>query len=128
MYHEYVTYGAVPSGRKNPNRPIISSEEENTTVATYNNSLTNSTQNVSQSQYQVAPEHIQRITKKLDKLKTADDKEAAEQTLRSIDYELRTCWTELGLMEENVDDITDYPLPSIKRMRHVPISLSARKY
>ncbi|KAG5752860.1 hypothetical protein H9Q69_008774 [Fusarium xylarioides] len=66
---------------------------------TYNNALTDPAHDVSASQYQVAPEHIQQITKKLDKLKTADDKEAAEQTLRSIDYELRTCWTELGLVD-----------------------------
>ncbi|KAM0081944.1 hypothetical protein ACKRZS_005861 [Fusarium odoratissimum] len=91
--------------------------EEDTTVITEtgNNTLIDSAQNVSPSQYQVAPEHIQQITKKLDKLKTADDKEATEQTLRSIDYELRTCWTELGLVEEDVDDPIDYPMPSIKR-------------
>ncbi|KAJ9415872.1 hypothetical protein QL093DRAFT_2104344 [Fusarium oxysporum] len=91
--------------------------EEDTTVITEtgNNTLIDSAQNVSPLQYQVAPEHIQQITKKLDKLKTADDKEATEQTLRSIDYELRTCWTELGLVEEDVDDPIDYPMPSIKR-------------
>ncbi|PCD26235.1 hypothetical protein AU210_012667 [Fusarium oxysporum f. sp. radicis-cucumerinum] len=105
------------SGRNNPNRSLILCEEEDTTVITEtgNNTLIDSAQNVSPSQYQVAPEHIQQITKKLDKLKTADDKEATEQTLRSIDYELRTCWTELGLVEEDVDDPIDYPMPSIKR-------------
>ncbi|KAF5639017.1 hypothetical protein F25303_7506 [Fusarium sp. NRRL 25303] len=76
------------------------------------------------SQYQVAPEHIQQITVKLDKLKAADDKEATEQTLRSIDYELRTCWTELGLVEEGTDDLVDYPMPSIKRMDSFAFSLS----
>ncbi|EWZ29819.1 hypothetical protein FOZG_16681 [Fusarium oxysporum Fo47] len=105
------------SGRNNPNRSLILCEEEDTTVITEtgNNTLIDSAQNASPLQYQVAPEHIQQITKKLDKLKTADDKEATEQTLRSIDYELRTCWTELGLVEEDVDDPIDYPMPSIKR-------------
>ncbi|KAG7424930.1 hypothetical protein Forpi1262_v014137 [Fusarium oxysporum f. sp. raphani] len=105
------------SGRNNPNRSLILCEEEDTTVITEtgNNTLIDSAQNVSPSQYQVAPEHIQQITKKLNKLKTADDKEATEQTLRSIDYELRTCWTELGLVEEDVDDPIDYPMPGIKR-------------
>ncbi|ENH73440.1 hypothetical protein FOC1_g10008928 [Fusarium oxysporum f. sp. cubense race 1] len=104
-------------GRNNPNRSLILCEEEDTTVITEtgNNTLIDSAQNVSPSQYQVAPEHIQQITKKLNKLKTADDKEATEQTLRSIDYELRTCWTELGLVEEDVDDPIDYPMPGIKR-------------
>ncbi|KAF5720988.1 hypothetical protein FMUND_3891 [Fusarium mundagurra] len=105
------------SGRNNPNRPLMSSEEEDTTVATetYNNASTDPANNVSPSQYQVAPQHIQQITEKLDELQTADDKEAAEQTLRSIDYELRTCWTELGLVEEDADDVVDYPMPGIKR-------------
>ncbi|KAI1014454.1 hypothetical protein LB504_012218 [Fusarium proliferatum] len=101
-------------GRNNPNRSLLSSGREDTTVVTetYNNALTHP---ALPSQYQVAPEHIQKITVKLDKLKTADDKEATEQTLRSIDYELRTCWTELGLVEEGTDDLVDYPMPSIKR-------------
>ncbi|KAH7469877.1 hypothetical protein FOMA001_g14867 [Fusarium oxysporum f. sp. matthiolae] len=93
----------------------ILEEDTNVITETGNNTLIDSAQNVSPSQYQVAPEHIQQITKKLDKLKTADDKEATEQTLRSIDYELRTCWTELGLVEEDVDDPIDYPMPGIKR-------------
>ncbi|KAF5988998.1 hypothetical protein FBULB1_1153 [Fusarium bulbicola] len=103
--------------KNNPNRPVILCEEEDATIVpgTYNNTRTDRAQNVSSSQYQVAPEHIQEITKKLEKLKTADDKEATEQTLRSIDYELRTCWTELGLVEEDVEDVVDYPMPSIKR-------------
>ncbi|KAF4436101.1 hypothetical protein FACUT_6673 [Fusarium acutatum] len=115
--YEHVTYEAASSGRNNPNRPVILSEEEDTTVVTetYNNTLKDPAQNASPSQYQVAPEHIQQITKKLDKLKTADDKEATEQTLRSIDYELRTCWSELGLVEEDADELIDYPMPSIKR-------------
>ncbi|KAF4475861.1 hypothetical protein FAGAP_12544 [Fusarium agapanthi] len=117
LRHEHVTYEAASSGRNNPNRPIILSEEEDATLVpgTYSNALIEPAQNLSPSQYQVAPEHIQEITKKLEKLKTADDKEATEQTLRSIDYELRTCWTELGLVEEDADDVVDYPMPSIKR-------------
>ncbi|KAF5656057.1 hypothetical protein FCIRC_13802 [Fusarium circinatum] len=107
-------------------KPVILSEEEDATLVpgTYSNALISPAQILSPPQYQVAPEHIQEITKKLEKLKTADDKEATEQTLRSIDYELRTCWAELGLVEEDADDVVDYPMPSIKRMADFAFSLS----
>ncbi|KAF9766686.1 hypothetical protein IL306_000873 [Fusarium sp. DS 682] len=114
------------NARNNPNPPLLSGEEDDTSVVTekYNNTQIDSAQHVSPSQYQVAPEHIQQITEKLEKLKTADDKEATEQTLRRIDYELRTCWTELGLVEEDVDDLIEHPISNIKRMVPIPISIS----
>ncbi|KAF5554173.1 hypothetical protein FMEXI_2159 [Fusarium mexicanum] len=126
ILHQHVTYEAAFSGRNNPNRLLILPEEEGATIVpgTFNNTLADPAQNVSSSQYQVAPEHIQEITKKLEKLKTADDKEATEQTLRSIDYELRTCCTELGLVEEDANDVVDYPMPSIKRMADFAFGLS----
>jgi hypothetical protein len=45
----------------------------------------------------------------------ADDKEATEQTLRSIELELRTCWSELGLVDEDEDNLDDLAIPKIKR-------------
>ncbi|KAJ4256722.1 hypothetical protein NW762_008818 [Fusarium torreyae] len=106
------------SARNASNNLLPSSAHEDTIVETEpdNNGTLDTSQNLSSSQYLVAPEHLQHITEKLEKLKTADDKEATEQTLRSIDYELRTCWTELGLVDESDnDDPVEYSFPTIKR-------------
>ncbi|KAF4967260.1 hypothetical protein FSARC_5172 [Fusarium sarcochroum] len=105
------------SARNAPYHHLPPNEHEDSILETEpdNDSTLNTLQNPSSSQYLVAPEHLQNITQKLEKLKIADDKEATEQTLRSIDYELRTCWTELGLVDEDDNDLVEYSFPTMKR-------------
>ncbi|KAJ3541784.1 hypothetical protein NM208_g4440 [Fusarium decemcellulare] len=64
----------------------------------------------------VSPQPLQSISRNLDELKTAVNKEGVEQILRRIDYELRKWWNELGLLdEEDLDDLIPNPNEKLRR-------------